>query len=220
MPDLWKQEKAEADLEPLLRRARDVDPALLARFPHNVEQVLSAALPSFMLRKIQGMTGANVKAALLDELGVQCDMIDDDQELSGLTYATDHFVVVFIDTQHGEDAARFTLAHEAGHLATEYVARLERGELVGARILRLDPMENLVATGKGAPRREVIANSCAAALLAPIAAVQRACESLGEQDPVDVVRETFGMSRQAATIRLMELGLIPQARLPDQAPAT
>ncbi len=130
----------------------------------------------------------------------------DTQALSGLTYATDKLVVIFVDTQFGDEAARFTLAHEAGHLATEYVRRLERGELLDARILLAGPAENMGRT-RASPRREVIANSCAAALLSPMAEVRRVVTEAGAKEAVDAVRYTFGMSRQAAAIRLEELGL-------------
>lgn len=206
MTALWKQARAEADLEPLLRRVRGLDPTVLDRFPRNMEHILALGLPSLMLREIPGLRGADVKRVLREELGIHCDVVGDAQELSGLTYATDKLVVIFVDTQFGDEAARFTLAHEAGHLATEYVRRLERGELADARILLADPAENLGRT-RASPRREVIANSCAAALLAPMAEVRRVVAEAGASEAVDAVRYTFGMSRQAAGIRLEELGL-------------
>jgi Zn-dependent peptidase ImmA (M78 family) len=215
---LWKQEKAEADLEPLLRRVRAVSPGLLEEFPRNLNEILAAALPSLMVRRKDNLVGADVKAVLQKELDIKCEFIKDDQQLSGLTFATDQFVAIFIDTQFGEEAARFTLAHEGGHLATEYIPHLEKGALAGARVLRADPLENLAATeSKKSPRREVVANACAAGLLAPIKAVQDVTAA-GPLDLVETVRLRFGLSHQAATIRLMELGLIPQARLAGQAP--
>ena len=102
MTALWKQAKAEADLEPLLRRVRVLDPTVLDRFPRNMEHILALGLPSLMLREIPGLRGADVKRVLREELGIHCDVVGDTQALSGLTYATDKLVVIFVDMQFGD----------------------------------------------------------------------------------------------------------------------
>jgi hypothetical protein len=216
-PPLWKQEKAEADLAPLLQRVRNIDAALLDEYPRNVRMILSVGLPSAAIRQVENLCGASVMAALAREHGIECAVLPDDQPLCGLTYASDRLVVIFVEKHQDDASLRFTLAHEAGHLATEYLPLLERGELEGLQLLMADPLTNFTSNGKKPPRREVVANSCAAALLAPMDEVRKlhAYARADDARAVQLVSERFGFSRLSAAIRLMELGLIPQVPLSE-----
>lgn len=214
----WKQEKAEEDLEPLLSKVKAHQPELLERFPRDVHRIMAVALPTLVVRYQEGLTGKVVRETLGEQFGVKCEYLEDDLPLSGLTFASDCLVVVLVDTQHGPEAARFTLAHEAGHLATEFMPRLEKDKLGNARVVMVDTAESVTMSGRPVSKRETVANACAAALLAPMDEVRKLFPDEPREDAVERVQTRFGLSRVAATIRLMELGLIPQARIQGQAP--
>ena len=156
-------------------------------------------------------------------------------QLGGFLYADDNRVLVFAETKYGVGFERFTVAHEGGHLVKEYLPTLadprqtsmfesaERPRFVAHR----DPPEHLLADGrstgeaegltemllglkakKEAYRREVIANSVAAELLAPFREVIRVASTLAGRDRVAAVSDKFGVSKKAAAVRLAELHLL------------
>lgn len=231
----WKHRKAETDVEALLRSAARLDPSLVTTYPRPVKDILCAALPvAFECHR--GLTAKIVVQVLGDVYGVDhSELLEEgDGALGGYTFARGELAVVFAEIQYGESFERFTIAHEAAHIAVEYLPQLARGrqaELFGgtqqpALFARRDPPGHFFSgTSNGNDRptadyerlradhaawlREVVANACAAELLAPHREVTRALTGLGTNDRVATVQERFGLSRRAAEVRLSELGLIP-----------
>lgn len=233
----WKHRKAETDLETLLKTAARLDPALVTTYPRPVKDILCASLP-VAFESHRRLTASVVVQVLGDVYGVDYrELLDDgDGPLGGYTFARGELAVVFSDSQHGEAFERFTIAHEAAHIAVEYLPKLalaRQPELFGgtaAPILyaRRDPPGHFFS-GNGASSdergvsieyeqlrkdraawlREVVANACAAELLAPHREVTRTLTASDNADRIGALQDRFGLSRRAAEVRLSELGLIP-----------
>lgn len=230
----WKLRKAEADVERLLQRASAIDPEIVRRFPRSVRDILCASLPvSFECHR--QLTARKVVEILGDLYGVDHRQLLDDGDgpLAGYTFARGETAVVFAESQYGEGFERFTLAHEAGHIAVEYLPMLAKsrqadlfgGERAPAYYARRDPPGHLFigdASGSESKTRdadyarlqsdrkswlrEVVANACAAELLAPHRDVTRFIGSLSPHaDKRAALQMQFGLSRQAAEVRLREV---------------
>jgi hypothetical protein len=153
------------------------------------------------------------------------------RELFGFLYCAGARAFVFVDPSYGEACARFTLAHELGHLFLEYRPLFDRSATQGnlfampppANFFRRDGADTLaraidsgsasaadvlLAEKNAPPARlnEVIANAFAAELLAPVDEVQRTVSgAIGLDAYVERVEKKFGLSRRAATIRVLEI---------------
>jgi hypothetical protein len=237
----WKHRKAETQLEPLLRRAEQLDPQLTRSYPRAIKDVLCAAFP-VAFENHRGLRAGTVVQVLGDLYNVDHrDLLaEGDSRLAGYTYARGETAVVFTDPQYGEGFERFTLAHEAAHITVEYLPMLERSrqpELFGgspapAFFARRDPPGHIFIDGSGsvpassdlseeyarlrtnqkAWLREVVANACAAELLAPHREVSRLLASLpAGGDHVTAMQAHFGLSRRAVEVRLVDLGLAKQS---------
>jgi hypothetical protein len=237
----WKHRKAATEVEPLLKRAARLDPTLVATYPRPIKDIICAALPvAFESRR--RLTVGTVVRVLGDVYGVDHrDLLaDGDGPLAGYTFARGETAVIFSDSQYGDGFERFTVAHEVAHVAVEYLpalARSRQAELFGgapmpAFYARRDPPGHIFA-GTGAPPlntsdlvteyarlrsdrkawlREVVANACAAELLAPHREVTRLLASLPEgADRQAAIQSHFGLSRRAAAVRLADLGLTQQS---------
>jgi Zn-dependent peptidase ImmA (M78 family) len=230
----WKHRQAERDVAPLLEAAAAIDPAIVQVFPRPLVEILSASLPALQIYEVENLTGKEIRRTLKDQYGIelgQCRATTS-SSLAGFTYADFQGVIVFVETKHGKDVARFTLAHEAGHIVKEVLPRL-----AAKRAPRLFPDEpffshdeplDVIASGAAVPidlgnddvvralraqrrgwMREVVANIVAAELLAPWREVEKIARAAdGGLEAVDVVRDCFGLSRRAATIRLAELQVL------------
>jgi hypothetical protein len=230
----WKLRKAEVDVERLLQRASAIDAEIVRRFPRSIRDILCASLPvSFECHA--RLTTRKVVEVLGDLYDVDHRELlsDGDGALAGYTFARGEIAVVFAESQYGEGFERFTLAHEAAHIAVEYLpmlARSRQAELFGgerppAFYARRDPPGHLFVgdvAGPDAKRgdvdyarlqsdrkawlREVVANACAAELLAPHREVSRLLASLdAHADQRAAIQDHFGLSRQAADVRLREV---------------
>lgn len=233
----WKHRKAESQLEPLLRRAAALDPELASAFPRPVKDILCASL-AVSFESHRALTARVVSAVLSDVYGVNDReaLPQGDSPLAGFSYARGDVAVVFSDPQYGDGFENFTIAHEASHLAIEYLPRLlapQQVELFGDAskptfYARRDPPEHFFVGKDPAPApgsdlwseyarlradrntwlREVVANACAAELLAPHRELGRFVRSLPSgADHHAEVRARFGLSKRAAEVRLAELGL-------------
>lgn len=171
-----------------------------------------------------------VSEMLRDVYRVTVDSAGDDRvPLAGYTYARGRTAVVFSNPQYGPEFERFTIAHEIGHLVAEFLPRMEsrQGDLFAAPeepyLAQRDPPahifigeQNIPGTTPGLEARlrerahwlrEVVANSCAAELLAPHRIVAEAVTNITSYDARLVLVQTrFGVSKTAAAIRLDELG--------------
>lgn len=233
----WKHRRAEAQVEPLLDSAARLDPDLVQRFPRRIKDIVCASLP-VAFESYRGLRAATVVQILGDAYGVDHRelLADADGPLAGYTFARGNTAVIFSDSQYGEGFELFTLAHEAAHVAVEYLpilARSQQAELFGGPsgpvyFARRDPPSHIfVGNAAAAPGpsdlradyarlradrdawlREVIANACAAELLAPHREVGRLMSSLAAGTSCALALQThFGLSRRAAEVRLTDLGL-------------
>jgi hypothetical protein len=229
----WKHRKSESEIEPLLAAADRLDPELRGSFPRSVEVLACAMLP--VAFESHAYLRLSTVADLLQRLfGVECDelLAQGDEELAGYVFARGGHAVIFSDPQYGEGFERFTRAHEAAHLVIEYLPAWWRSQqplLFGGTdsekhfFACRDPRQNIFLGGRvgsaegsfgiaGGTKhwlREVVANACAAELLAPYREIARvAAEATPEDDLVELVRARFGLSRRAAEIRLIDLGIL------------
>jgi Zn-dependent peptidase ImmA (M78 family) len=234
----WKHRKAESEVEPLLVSAARLDPALVRSYPRPVRDIVAATLPvAFESRR--ELTTKMVVEVLGDVYAIDHRdlQVNGDGPLAGYTFARGDTAVIFSDPQYGDGFERFTLAHEAAHLAVEYLPLLRgsrQAELFGgtpapAFFARRDPLGHIFvgagkATGtsdmaeqyarlrsdRNAWLREVVANACAAELLAPHREVSRLLASNpAVTDRRELLQSFFGLSRRAAEVRLADLGLAP-----------
>jgi hypothetical protein len=236
----WKHRKAETEVEPLLKRAARLDEGLIRSYPRPIKDIVCAVLPVAFESRPQ-LTVAKVVEILGDVYAIDHrDLLaDGDGPLAGFTFAKGETAVIFSDPQYGEGFERFTIAHEAGHIAVEYLPLLagaRQAELFGgakapAFYARRDPPGHIFVGTAGKPTgtsdlvqqyarlradknawlREVVANACAAELIAPHREVGRLLASLPRGvDRRDAVQSFFGLSRRAAEVRLADLGLAGQ----------
>lgn len=118
--------------------------------------------------------------------------------------------VIAINTSHHPNRQRFSIAHELGHLQLHATRKKEDHVFLDRpfRALRSE------VSSLGTDRREVEANAFAAALLMPEVAVFKAAARLvreGRDEPAALASElasSFGVSEQAMTYRLINLGLL------------
>jgi hypothetical protein len=233
----WKHRKAETEVEPLLARAARLDGSLVHTYPRQVKDILCATLPVAFESRHE-LTARVVVEVLGDVYAIDHrDLLaDGDGPLAGYTFARGNTAIVFSDPQYGEGFERFTLAHEASHLAVEYLPLLagaRQAELFGgtgapAFFARRDPPGHIFVGTAGRPTgtsdmvhqyarlradknawlREVVANACAAELLAPHREVSRVLASMVQgADARATIQSFFGLSRRAAEVRLADLGL-------------
>jgi Zn-dependent peptidase ImmA (M78 family) len=120
-----------------------------------------------------------------------------------------HFI--FINSDDGPARRRFTLAHEYGH------ARLDHGGIV-------DLQTDIYGGGTSRrPPEEIEANYFASEFLAPVQAVRNWVDARGVEvfDLATVVRvgTYFGISAEAALIRLEEADVLPNTRTRNELAA-
>ena len=104
--------------------------------------------------------------------------------------------VVILNSADSRGRARFTLAHEIGHILLWEQREARAGVVGGAAV---DPR-----SCRSAHSAEALCDRFAAELLMPAHAVHEAWRALGS---VDAVARRFDVSRAAAARRLRELGL-------------
>ena len=134
-----------------------------------------------------------------------------DGSLSGsLVKEAGNTPVIAINTSHHPNRQRFSIAHELGHLQLHATRKREDHVFLDRpfRALRSD------VSSLGTDRREVEANAFAASLLMPEEKVfEEATHQLhgGQDDPAALaaaLASSFGVSEQAMTYRLINLGLL------------
>ncbi len=103
--------------------------------------------------------------------------------------------IIVLSKTDSRNRKRFTCAHELGHYA-------KRSEENAATYKYVDLRSDL--SSGGSDPDEIFANRFAAALLMPESAVR---EFVGRKMPVFLLAETFGVSAEAMSYRLKNLGL-------------
>jgi hypothetical protein len=177
---------------------------------------------------------STIARVLEDLYGVSGEdlLTEGDEELAGYVFARGGHAVVFSDPQYGQGFEQFTRAHEVAHLVVEYLPAWQRSkqprlfggtEGEGAFFARRDPCQNIFLGGRVEPNhvgaagstatkywlREVVANACAAEILAPFREVAMLIgNATPSDDLIELVRDRFGLSRRAAEVRLMDLGVL------------
>jgi Zn-dependent peptidase ImmA (M78 family) len=114
-------------------------------------------------------------------------------------YQDGTFPAIFVNEETAPPRKRFTIAHELGHVVAN-IRQNPNGVIDGTDVFYRDPDSR---TGK--KPIEVFANQFAAALLMPRAFVKALFDS-GKSDLV--LANDFGVSLQAMTNRLTNLGLL------------
>jgi Zn-dependent peptidase ImmA (M78 family) len=177
------------------------------------------------LRKIveQLLTDAKVKAPpvpvdqLIRSQGVEITRKRFDDETSGLIYVdvkTGH-AVVGLNVSHSKTRQRFTLAHELGHFLLH--KQNEGGLHVDDRDFFIKFRDHHSSDGSDREERE--ANAFAAELLMPSSFLERDAKklreglSLSDETAVRELASRYGVSLQALSFRLVNLGLIDAAIL-------
>ena len=171
----------------------------------------------------QLLTDAKVKSppvpvdVLIRAQGIEIARNRFDDETSGLIYVdpeTRH-AVVGLNISHSKTRQRFTLAHELGHFL------LHKRSSSG---LHVDDSDFFIKfrdhhSSDGSDREEREANSFAAELLMPSSLLERDVKklreglSLSDETTVRKLASRYGVSLQALTFRLVNLGLINPAML-------
>lgn len=152
------------------------------------------------------------KVARFLEVNVHFDTLED--KVSGVLVVKGAERNALINALHHSNRQRFSLAHEFGHLVLH--------DSEGDRLFIDTNMRVYQRVGAASaeaynqpgsttnPHEEREANQFASALLMPSALVQREAINLDLSEETDVafLARTFGVSDQAMTIRLQQLGLL------------
>jgi hypothetical protein len=224
---------AVGEVRPLLDVLRVNAPTLLTEFPRPLEAVAKAGADKVSVHVValEQLSTESIARHLRDEFRRRdARVVEDADALHGFLYCEGFAAFVFVDPSYGEACARFTLAHELGHLVIEYWPRVAPAEqtslFVGSAasaepkfmacrdtMLELAPALDRATPAQvraGRALREVKANAFAAELLAPKDEVIRRVRNVRDRaERVQVVISSFGLSRRAAEIRVDEL--FPQA---------
>lgn len=161
----------------------------------------------------------NVPPVPVDELiraqGVEIAKKRFDDETSGLIYVDPKsgHAVIGLNVSHSKTRQRFTLAHELGHFLLH--KRNEGG-------LHVDESDFFVRfrdhhSADGSDREEREANAFAAELLMPTGFLERDVKGMGDglslsdDTAIRALAQRYGVSLQALSIRLANLGLIDTA---------
>jgi Zn-dependent peptidase ImmA (M78 family) len=138
-------------------------------------------------------------------LRVRIEKADLGDDVSGVLVRNEDTAVVGVHYSHHPNRQRFTIAHELGHfLLHDGGTYIDRGTYVRFRDS---------ASGSGSDKEERDANQFAAALLMPRDVVARELSQqpfdLADDAALMTVARKFGVSIQALSFRLVNLGLLP-----------
>lgn len=164
---------------------------------------------AWRLLREQGVTEPPVAVSeLAESIGATVIEKDLDPDTSGvLVRRPDGQVFILVNRSHHPNRKRFSVAHEIGHhqMHGDHPAVFVDGSMIDFRDEH---------SASGEDWREIQANRFAAALLMPKPFLMRALagrniDMLNDDDELlDELARAFGVSRQAMTYRLMNLGLL------------
>lgn len=155
-------------------------------------------LPPIPIEKIVNEFGITVRYEPLDSTK---------EKISGMLYRSKSDCVIGINSSESAERQRFTMGHELGHFL------LHKGMQ-----MHLDSSRNIflrkLGSSKSFDPKELQANAFAAELLMPESFVKSAVNTFTKHiDDVESLIEElavrFRVSSQAMTMRLIELGLVP-----------
>lgn len=133
--------------------------------------------------------------ALAKELGFEVkSTVFDDPNVSGMVTHNQNEKTIYLNHHQHPNRQRFTLAHEIGHIVLHH-------DMGDALFEQVDYRRNNYAYDP----KEAQANSFAASILMP---KELALQAWSLLDDVDDFAQLFGVSKQAAAIRLNDLNLL------------
>jgi Zn-dependent peptidase ImmA (M78 family) len=141
-------------------------------------------------------------------LGVRVERADLGEDCSGVLLRNGDAAVIGVNYSHPPNRQRFTIAHELGHFV------LHKGQkYIDKGMATVQFRNSESSTGTQAEERD--ANQFAAALLMPAEWVRREFEKhpfdLGDDEAINGMCRLFGVSSQAMSFRLVNLGLLREA---------
>lgn len=154
---------------------------------------------------------------IAENLGATLVYEPNEDDLSGflLREKGSNKIVIGVNDTHPKTRQRFTISHEIGHLLlhAEESFHIDRSSEGFERRPIRDKFERSKDASTGSNKIEREANLFAADLLMPTAFIERDMEKLGRidvlHDPrLDKLAEAYGVSLQALTYRLNNLGYI------------
>jgi len=154
--------------------------------------------PPVSIRKVAENLGAKVRPSKFKD------------EVSGLLTIKEGCPTIGFNALHPVTRQRFTIAHEVGHLVLhrdESDLFIDRGY---SKVFFRDERSS-----EGEYERELEANAFAASLLMPVRLIEQEISrrdfDLGEGDSLDVLADSFKVSRQAMAYRLANSGIFNSA---------
>jgi Zn-dependent peptidase ImmA (M78 family) len=145
----------------------------------------------------------NVRA-LARELGINVQLADFGDEVSGVLIRKDATAMIGVNWLHHPNRQRFTIAHEiAHHQLHEGGTFVDKGTTARFRNQ---------TSGSGTDVEEREANLFAAMLLMPEEAIKKTAKDypfdVDDEDQFRAFADRFGVSSQAMLLRLREVGVI------------
>ncbi|MBZ0299987.1 MAG: ImmA/IrrE family metallo-endopeptidase [Anaerolineae bacterium] len=130
---------------------------------------------------------------------------DRESEISGLLFQEDDTIIIGVNSLHGRNRQRFTIAHELGH----YV--LHNDDMHIDRGYRIHLRSQLSSQAKD--WKEIQANSFAAELLMPEEMLSndlhgRSIDYESDESLIKELADRYEVSQQAMIFRLTNLGLV------------
>lgn len=154
--------------------------------------------PPIPVRKVAENIGAKVRPSNFKD------------EVSGLLTIKEGSPTIGFNERHSVVRQRFTIAHEVGHLVLH---RNDSDLFVDKGYSKVFFRDN--RSSEGEYRRELEANAFAASLLMPVRLIEQEISrqefDLGEGNSLDVLADSFKVSRQAMAYRLANSGIFNSA---------
>ncbi len=136
--------------------------------------------------------------------------LEDLKDVSGLIYRDGMQVIIGVNSHHGENRQRFTIAHELGHffLHSQNPLFIDKNTDHSFSI----KLRNHVSS-EAVSLEEIEANAFAAELLMPTHLIAEAVKHVNTDDLDEIIEQLaaqFKVSNQAMTIRLSNLGFFQE----------
>ncbi|MFO0806450.1 MAG: ImmA/IrrE family metallo-endopeptidase [Gemmataceae bacterium] len=126
----------------------------------------------------------------------------DRDDISGFLHRSGDEAVIGVNREHARTRRRFTIAHEIGHFILHKA---------GIDEVHVDSIKlRSSRSSEGTDREEIEANAFAAELLMPTAFLLKDADrvDLEDEKAVEELSRSYGVSTQAMSFRLTNLGLI------------
>lgn len=148
--------------------------------------------------------------ALATLLGAQIRSVEAEDDISGAIVRDGNRISIGVNAHHSLNRRRFTIAHEIGHLVLhDAEAQIDHGYSENVSRVRMTAFRDQKSSA-AVDAKEIEANRYAAALLMPVAFLQKSLKSrtrpLRETDIRELASE-YGVSLQAMSFRLVNIGV-------------